>query len=237
MSSLLRHTIAKIIRLSATPSLLVAMAMMPAKATVLEYGKTGDVTVTETQAIENRKSETIDRAPSASGSKALRELTRDVAVQFSGAPGVRQSGLDALTFIEVFELLIERESAFRPKAISEKGAIGLGQLMPDTAKDMGVKDPLDPHQNLIGSAKYFTMQLKRFEKLELALAAYNAGPERVKQYGGIPPFKETQTYVEWILARAGLDKNEQPASNSAATLILKKSKEAPLKGEVSVWEF
>lgn len=237
MSSLLHHTIAEIIRLSATTSLLAVTATVPAKATVLEYGKTGEVTVTETQTIANRKSETIHRDPSTSGTKALRELIRDVAVQFSGAPGVRQSGLDALTFIEVFELLIERESAFRPKVISEKGAIGLGQLMPDTAKDMGVKDPLDPHQNLIGSAKYFTTQLNRFEKLELALAAYNAGPERVKQYGGIPPFKETQAYVEWILAKAGLNKNEQPASSSAAALTLKKSKEAPLKGEVSVWEF
>ena len=114
----------------------------------------------------------------------LRELARTVAVQYAGSVGVRKAGLDALTFIEVFESLIQRESAFNPLAVSEKGAKGLGQLMPDTAREMGVNDPFDPHKNLIGSAKYFTQQLQRFGKLELALADYNAGPERVKQYGG-----------------------------------------------------
>lgn len=218
---------------------LQTASISPAQATVLEYDKTGEVTVTETQTKIAISKASIPAHPK---TNRLRELARTVAVQYAGSVGVRKAGLDALTFIEVFETLIQRESAFNPLAVSEKGAKGLGQLMPDTASEMGVNDPFDPHKNLIGSAKYFTQQLQRFGKLELALAAYNAGPERVKQYGGVPPFEETQAYIAWILKKAGIERTQQvtPSSTSTAKAVPEAkiiNIEAPLKGDVSVWEF
>ena len=99
---------------------------------------------------------------------------------------------------DLFLRLVNQESRFRPNAVSEAGAMGLAQLMPGTARDLGV-DPNDPVQNLTGGARYLRQQLDAFGTPELALAAYNAGPGNVRKYGGIPPFKETQNYVSTIL--------------------------------------
>ena len=99
---------------------------------------------------------------------------------------------------DLFLRLVNQESRFRPNAVSEAGAMGLAQLMPGTARDLGV-DPNDPAQNLTGGARYLRQQLDAFGTPELALAAYNAGPGNVRKYGGIPPFKETQNYVSTIL--------------------------------------
>jgi hypothetical protein len=98
----------------------------------------------------------------------------------------------------MFLRLIQQESSFNPSAVSPKGAIGLGQLMPATAQELGV-DPTDPLQNLEGAAKYLSQQLKRFGSPELALAAYNAGPTRVARLGRVPNIAETQNYVKTIL--------------------------------------
>ncbi|ESQ78658.1 hypothetical protein ABENE_23060, partial [Asticcacaulis benevestitus DSM 16100 = ATCC BAA-896] len=85
------------------------------------------------------------------------------------------------------------------KAVSPKGAVGLGQLMPGTARDMGVTDSTDPAQNIEGSAKYLAQQLSAHNNDQrLAVAAYNAGPGAVKKYGGVPPYKETQEYVSRV---------------------------------------
>ena len=91
------------------------------------------------------------------------------------------------------------ESAYRQDAVSSAGAIGLGQLMPATARELGV-DPRDPLQNLDGSARYLAMMLETFRDPRLALAAYNAGPDAVRQYGGIPPYRETQNHVARVMA-------------------------------------
>lgn len=99
---------------------------------------------------------------------------------------------------DLFVRMIQRESNFDPTAVSPKGAIGLGQIMPGTAGDLGI-DPKDPIQNLTGAARYFKQQLDAFGNPMLALAAYNAGPGRVRQYGGIPPFQETQKYIKDIM--------------------------------------
>lgn len=99
---------------------------------------------------------------------------------------------------DLFLRVVQQESAFNPEAVSSAGAIGLTQLMPGTAADLGV-DPRDPLQNLEGGARYLAQQLDTFGDPALALAAYNAGPGRVRQYGGIPPFEETQNYVNRIL--------------------------------------
>ncbi len=94
------------------------------------------------------------------------------------------------------------ESNFRPEALSGAGAIGMTQLMPATAQGMGV-DPYDPEQNLEGGARYLKVQLDRFGgRADLALAAYNAGPTAVRKAGGIPPYAETQGFVQKVLSRA-----------------------------------
>lgn len=98
---------------------------------------------------------------------------------------------------DLFLRLVRQESGWHTGAISPKGAIGLAQLMPDTARLLGV-DPHDPQQNLEGGARYLRTQFDRFGTWDLALAAYNAGPEAVAQYGGVPPYAETQGYVKAI---------------------------------------
>ncbi|WP_025270391.1 transglycosylase SLT domain-containing protein [Hippea sp. KM1] len=98
--------------------------------------------------------------------------------------------------------IIKAESSFNPKAVSKAGAIGLMQLMPQTAIELGVKNIWDIRENILGGAKYISKLIKEFKDYKKALAAYNAGPANVKKYGGIPPFKETQNYVKKVLAYA-----------------------------------
>ena len=99
---------------------------------------------------------------------------------------------------DLFLRLVHQESRWNPTAISSKGAIGLAQLMPGTAQMLRV-DPNDPQQNLDGGARYLRMMYDKFGDWKLALAAYNAGPGKVEQHGGIPPYAETQNYVRIIL--------------------------------------
>lgn len=98
---------------------------------------------------------------------------------------------------DLFLRLVMQESRFKANARSHKGAIGLAQLMPGTAKLLGV-DPHDPEQNLEGGARYLKQQYKKFGSWRLALAAYNAGPGAVEKHGGVPPYRETRNYVKKI---------------------------------------
>jgi hypothetical protein len=115
---------------------------------------------------------------------------------------------DAAARFNVDPVLVQavawQESRFRSDAVSPKGAIGIMQLMPTTARQLGV-NPHDPRQNIYGGVAYLSMLLTRFNgDTRLALAAYNAGPEAVAQYRGIPPFRETQKYVKSIAERISL---------------------------------
>lgn len=110
---------------------------------------------------------------------------------------------------ELFFRLIEQESRWKPGAVSPAGAIGPAQLMPGTARRLGV-DPYDPKQNIFGGADYLRQQYDEFGQWPLALAAYNAGPGAVRKYGGIPPYKETQAYVPIVMGTGDVPPQRQP---------------------------
>ena len=112
------------------------------------------------------------------------------------ADAANRRGLDPALLREV----VHAESGFNRFAVSPQGAQGLMQLMPGTAAALGVADPFDISQNIMGGATYLRQQLDRFGSVDLALAAYNAGPGAVTRYNGIPPFTETQNYVARIMA-------------------------------------
>lgn len=114
-------------------------------------------------------------------------------IQEAGA----QYGVDP----SLVEAVIHQESGGNSGARSPVGALGLMQLMPETARSLGVSDPLDPRQNVFGGTRYLRGLLDQFNgNVSMALAAYNAGPNAVRRYGGIPPYRETQNYVKSILS-------------------------------------
>ena len=100
---------------------------------------------------------------------------------------------------DLVHAVVHAESDYDPTCRSHCGAMGLMQLMPENAKDLGVRDPWDPAQNLDGGVHLLRQQLDRFHDVDLALAAYNAGPGAVRKYGGVPPYRETQGYVKHVL--------------------------------------
>ena len=100
---------------------------------------------------------------------------------------------------DLIHAVIRAESDYDPNCVSHAGAMGLMQIMPDTARAFGVADPFDPAANIEAGTRELAGYLQRFPSVELALAAYNAGPGNVRKYGGIPPFRETQAYVPRVL--------------------------------------
>ncbi len=131
--------------------------------------------------------------PQQSGAPAYAGSYRGVYMGMAQA-AARKYGIPENIFLR----LVQQETGWNPRAKSSAGAIGLAQLMPFTARALGV-DPNDPKQNLDGGARYLRTQYDRFHSWRLALAAYNAGPEAVAKYSGVPPYRETQGYVRAIL--------------------------------------
>ena len=129
---------------------------------------------------------------------AYDEFIREASLQY---------GVDAALIRSV----MQTESAFDALAVSRAGALGLMQLMPELAAEMGVEDPFDPRQNVMGGVKYLRRLLDLYRgNVRLALASYNAGATNVTQYGGVPPFPETQKYVKEVTRLVKSSRRQQP---------------------------
>jgi soluble lytic murein transglycosylase-like protein len=157
----------------------------------LEFGNLGSGSINEL--LLRAKSESDGNSgeikPNTASLKRLKKL-EPIIEKIAGKYGVSSS---------VVKSIILAESAGKHDAVSRANAKGLMQLMDDTAKELGVENVFDPEENIEGGTKYFSQLFNKYDgNIELALAAYNAGPDSVKKYGGVPPYKETQNYVSRI---------------------------------------
>lgn len=197
--------------LNASPLLAVAAGMVwmavPARADVMEIGGDGASWIASAQAVASPVGSSADGLIELSADyrvpmQAIADSTRHAAaVPDAYAAKVRELARRFDLSPALIEALVWQESRWRANAISPVGARGLAQLMPATARELGV-DAGDPFANLEGGARYLRAQLDRFGgDLEKALAAYNAGPARVERAGGVPDIRETKTYVAAIMGR------------------------------------
>jgi soluble lytic murein transglycosylase-like protein len=171
---------------------LAFAACAPAAAQVLEIGADGGVTTYSGPAVYSSagvRSLAPQPAPPASA-----------AAPVEVAQAIRESAERHAVSAPLAEAVAWQESRFRQAAVSPKGAVGVMQLMPGTARRLGV-DPADLKGNVDGGVAYLAQMVARFGDLPRALAAYNAGPEAVERFGGVPPFAETRAYVKSILGR------------------------------------
>ncbi|MDE1467593.1 lytic transglycosylase domain-containing protein [Aurantiacibacter sp. D1-12] len=189
-------------------TLLTMFAVPAAHAQVLEIGTDGSARWVGTGAPANAvgPAQPLSEVPLDVAAGVPESIVANTQLHASGVPAVYAATIAELAARydlspALLEAVIWQESRWRENAVSSAGARGLAQLMPGTARYLGV-DPDDPFANLEGGARYLREQLDRFDgDLELALAAYNAGPARVIRSGGIPPIRETQNYVASIMRR------------------------------------
>jgi hypothetical protein len=145
------------------------------------------VVATRNPFLEDPKNSAKDISFSPNLSTKFDELFNEIATTYNLDP-------------KLLHAIAKVESNYNPRAVSPKGALGVMQLIPSTARLVGVSDPFDPRENIHGGARYLRYLLDKFGDLTLALAAYNAGPKAVEAYGGIPPYAETQRYVRSVLS-------------------------------------
>ena len=145
------------------------------------------VVVTRNPFLEDPKNSAKDTSFIPNLSRKFDDLFKEVARVYNLDP-------------KLLHAIAKVESNYNPRAVSPKGALGVMQLIPSTARLVGVSDPFDPRENIYGGARYLRYLLDKFGDLTLALAAYNAGPKAVEAYGGIPPYPETQRYVRSVLS-------------------------------------
>lgn len=176
---------------------------------VLRYDEQGQLIVPvrpEHVEDETREGEGEEEAAGVSYSTKRVAAPRDVlpsirliAARYQDHPALARLDLTPAEWSAFFQAMIKVESNYTQGAVSHAGALGLAQLMPGTADYLNV-EPSDPIENLDGGARYLLEQMVAFGSLELALAAYNAGPEAVRKYDGVPPYAETQSHIVKVMA-------------------------------------
>jgi len=173
---------------------LMALGATGARAAVLEIADDGAVTTYAAPMVYTDDGATVIQAPASLSADAGRASVRTALATAAARYALDPALLEAVAW---------QESRFSHRALSPKGAIGVMQLMPATARDLRV-DPFDMTQNVLGGAAYLSQMLRRYNgDVGLSLAAYNAGPGAVDRYRAIPPYSETRNYVGAILARLG----------------------------------
>jgi soluble lytic murein transglycosylase-like protein len=166
----------------------------------------GFVEVAAEEVVSIEPEDVFTRVPAAQ--QASQPLYRDLV-----EAAAKRYNVDA----DLISSVIAVESSFDPKAVSRKNARGLMQLLPETAARLGVRDIFDPRENIDGGTRYLRELLQQYNNdVALALAAYNAGPDRVQQYGRVPPFAETISYVRRV--KRGYEKSKSKASNKTPAL-------------------
>jgi soluble lytic murein transglycosylase-like protein len=178
-------------------TLLLAVALPAVARAEIYYWRdaTGRLVLSDTPKDPSARTYEVSSGPQ--GIRTTRPIVSRRAAAYDGLIDEHSSvhGIDA----NIVRAVIQAESAYNPRAVSVKGAMGLMQLMPATAKAYDVLDPFDPVENIRAGVAYLKSLLVKYkENLELALAAYNAGPTAVAKYGAVPPYRETRSYVKRI---------------------------------------
>jgi soluble lytic murein transglycosylase-like protein len=191
---------------------VLTIAAAPAEAQIYSWRDASGTLVLSNKPRSDSKSEVTTYA--VHGSAAIRTTTkpesssRQRQFDYLIEEYARAQGISP----DLVRAVIQAESNFNPRAVSAKGAMGLMQLMPATARELGVDDPFHPAENIRGGVTYLARLLAKYEQnVELALAAYNAGAGNVERYGNaVPPFRETRDYVKKITARSGVKASPPP---------------------------
>lgn len=172
--------------------ILLMMRVSPAQADIYKYkDKNGVIHFTNTRPTAKKKFEVYIKERRPKKSRFFSTTKYDKII----TKAAKRHGV----LFSLIKSVIAVESGFNPRAVSKKGARGLMQIMPGNYRALAISNPFDPYQNIMGGADYLKRMIKRFDgQLKLVLAAYNAGPEAVDRYKGIPPFQETQEYVKRV---------------------------------------